>query len=108
MTNQTYKGLWVDDLRPLPSDLQQDEWMITTSFHTAIVALETIDFKIVSLDHDIASFYGNREMTGYDIICWLVARKMENLHVPSNVLIHSANPVGKTNMAAMIDKYLLN
>lgn len=98
----TYTKLWVDDIRQPPSD----EWTIARSFHEAIVKLELIDFQEVSLDHDIASFYGNREMTGHDIVNWLVQRKMDGKHVPPIIKVHSANPVGVDNMEALIDRYL--
>ena len=109
-------GLWVDDIRPLPSDLigpQFDNpisgahwWAVATTFHDAIVVLEQYpNIKYVSLDHDIASFYGQREMTGYDILLWLAQRKQDGFAVPIEYAVHSANPVGKANMQAIIDCY---
>ena len=59
----------------------------------------------VSLDHDIASFYGNKEMTGRDILNWLIMRKLDGFSVPSIVRVHTENPVGKPIMLADIAKY---
>lgn len=98
--------LWVDDERPQPEHSERT-WMAATSFHRAIVLLEKHDFDEVSLDHDIASFYGNKEMTGYDIVMWLVQRKVDGMyHVPPVIKVHTANPVGRDNMQATIDRYL--
>lgn len=92
--------LYVDDLRPCP-----EGWDLALNFHEAIVMLSRENYDVVSLDHDIASFYGNKEMTGRDILNWLIARKMDGMHVPSVVKVHSANPVGCATMEADIKRY---
>jgi len=101
-----YIGLYVDDLRSLPPEYHPDEWDIARSFHEAIFKLERFGYEILSLDHDIASFYGSKEMTGYDIALWLAQRKQENKHVPNKILVHSANPVGVENITSVINRYL--
>lgn len=101
-----FKGLWVDDVRPLPTELS--DWTTATSFHEAIVKLELLEFEELSLDHDLASFYGHREMTGYDIALWLADRKEQNLYIPPIIKVHSANPVGRKNIEAVIKRYLIN
>jgi len=101
----SFIGLWVDDERPLPTDLCELGWCKSPTFHEAVVKLELMEFKEVSLDHDLGCFYGNREMTGYDILMWLVARKLEGLFVPPVVNVHSANPEGRRKMQETIDKY---
>lgn len=101
-----FRGLWVDDIRPIPDDLVERDWCSAHSFHEAIVKLELLEFEEISLDHDIASFYGNKEMTGYDILMWLVQRKLEGIHhVPTIVNVHSANPVGHDRMYNVIQQY---
>lgn len=99
-------GLWVDDVRPLPDDLAEAGWCCAPTFHEAILKLELMEFQSVSLDHDLGSYYGNKEMTGYDIVMWLVEREQQSKYVPPDIRIHSANPVGVANMQAMIDRYL--
>lgn len=103
--NMNFKRLWVDDERPLPQNYSKDEWTVARSFHEAIVKLELMEFDEVSLDHDLASFYGYTEMTGYHIVQWLVRRKMDGKHVPAVVNVHSANPVGVRNMMSLIERY---
>ena len=98
-----FTKLYVDDVRPLP---EGDEWTSARSAWEALVKLELIQFEVVSLDHDLASFVGNREITGYDIALWLAERKHNGLYVPPLVIVHSANPVGRQNVQAIIDRYL--
>lgn len=99
-------GLYVDDERELPECYDQREWTVSRTFHEAILKLELMEFEIVSLDHDLASFYGNKEMTGMDIVNWLVMRKMDGFYVPPTIIVHSANPVGVKNMEETIKRYL--
>lgn len=101
MENETLKKLYVDDLRSPPDDT----WDVARNFHKAISMLEDEIYDIVSLDNDIASFYGNREMMGYDILQWLIMCKLEGHTVPSTVLVHSANPVQHEKMQQDIDRY---
>ena len=92
--------LYVDDLRPCPTG-----WIVARNFHEAINLLSNFQFVEVSLDHDIASFYGNKEMTGRDILNWLIARKLDGHYTPPIVRVHSANPVGCETMDQDIKRY---
>ncbi len=102
----TFNALWIDDLRPVPEDTDEYIWTTARSFHEAVTKLELIEFDLVSFDHDIASFYGHKEMTGYDIALWLAGRKNDGHTIPSDYQIHSANPVGRNNIQSVIDRYL--
>ncbi len=93
--------LFVDDER-FPVD---GTWDIARSFHEAIYILERHNYGTVSLDHDIQSFYGSREMTGRDILNWLIERKMQRGHVPAKVIVHSQNPVGRATMELDIKQH---
>lgn len=89
--------LWVDDVRPVPDET----WDVARNFHTAIYLLDNNYYDEVSLDHDlgIESFYGDRELTGRDILNWLIWRvSVTNLPVPRLVRCHSANPVASKTM----------
>ena len=100
----TDKKLFVDDERTprFPG------WTVVRTFHEAIMELETGQYREVSLDHDLGCFYGNKEMTGRDILNWLIQRKLEGLPVPEVVEVHSANPAGAITMSADIAKYWNN
>lgn len=98
--------LWVDDTRPIPENLfKTGEWTRAYTAWEALFKLEVMEFDEVSLDHDIASFVGNKELTGYDILIWLVERKLNNQHVPSIVRIHTANPVGASKMHSVVNQH---
>lgn len=93
--------LYVDDVRPRPDET----WDLAPNFHVAILNLEIFDYEEVSLDHDLASFYGHREMTGRDILNWLIARRLEGKHTPHRVKVHSANSAAWPGMQEDIDRY---
>lgn len=100
----SFTGLWVDDIRPIPNDYGS-EWCSARSAWEALLKLELLEFDIVSLDHDLASFVGNKELNGNDILNWLVERKVSGLYVPPEIRVHSANPVGVKNMKETIARY---
>lgn len=100
-------GLYIDDIRPLPGIYVGEGWEIARNYDEAIHLLSTHHYDIVSFDHDIASWDENgREMTGYDVLLWIVQRKMDGLVVPNEYRIHSANPVGRDRMKGVIQRYL--
>lgn len=96
--------LWVDDVRPIPGDFGP-EWCSARSAWEALLKLELIQFQIISLDHDLASYVGNKELTGNDILNWLIERKMTGHYVPQEVRVHSANPVGADRMRKSIAQH---
>ena len=102
----SFNALWVDDVRDVPEDTDELSWTCARTAWEALVKLELIDFDVVSLDHDLASFLGYKELTGYDIAVWLAERKQQGKHVPPDVRVHSANPVGVKNILGVIDRYL--
>ena len=101
-----YNALWIDDVRPQPDDDDVFVWANARSFHEAIVKLELLDIDHVSFDHDLASFYGDREMTGYDIAMWLAAQQEQGETIPTSFDVHSQNPVGVQRIQGVIDRYL--
>ena len=100
-----FNKLYVDDVRPVTDEMTNDGWALASTAWEALVLLEHNNFHIVSLDHDIASFVGNRELTGYDVLQWLIHRKVNGLYVPPIVKVHSANPAGWKKMQEDIDNY---
>ena len=93
--------LFIDDDRFPPNDGYR--WQIARSFHTAIHMLEQYHYDVISLDHDIQSFYGNREMTGYDILNWMIEHKERFKGV--RVVVHSENWSAVPHMQQDIDKH---
>ena len=102
---EKFKGLYVDDERPLPID--DIDWDLARTYNEAIEKLLTIQYDVVSLDHDLACFNASgREMTGYDIALFLVDCKMNDHYYPMYVRCHSANPAGRQNIEGVIKRYL--
>lgn len=93
--------LYVDDVREVPDST----WNLEKTFHGAICFLENHNVHTVSLDHDLGCFYGTREMTGRDILNWLIARIYEGKHTPTVVKVHSANIAASPTMEADIVRY---
>lgn len=106
MSSTSFNALFVDDIRDVPEDDENYKWTCARTAWEALVKMELIEFELISLDHDLASFVGNKELTGADIALWLASRKNDGDYVPPKILIHSANPVGCENMKATIDRYL--
>lgn len=51
--------------------------------------------SIVSLDHDL----GDDDITGYDVVTWLEEQVYSDpSFIPPEIVVHSANPVGKARM----------
>ena len=99
-----YTCLWVDDTRPIPSDCGV-EWCSARTAWEALLKLELLEFHTISLDHDLASFVNNKELTGYDVLMWLVERKHNGLYVPPCIKVHSANSVGAMKMRMVIRQH---
>lgn len=97
-----YIKFYLDDIRDCPIG-----WVCKRNFHEAITYLDANLSHItdISLDHDIASFYGNKEMTGYDVLMWLLEQKLSGREVTNNIKVHSANPVGAERMNDVINKH---
>lgn len=92
--------LWLDDERPSPND---SVWRTVKTASECITELQAAFFDVVSLDHDLGPPEAG---TGYDVLCWLeqqIAAGDWRTVVPE-LLIHSANPVGRQRMLAAISK----
>jgi len=94
--------IWLDDERTPPRDF--------VGVSTPEMAIKLIELaaskgeriEILSLDHDLGLFDPEtlEERTGYDVLCWL--EKNPDL-LPREVIIHSANPVGRRRMKMVLD-----
>lgn len=91
------KTLLIDDLREIAAD------RVCRNYDDAIKALtEEGPFGLCLLDHDLASFDENgHEKTGYDILCFLEANPQ---YLPDQIMLVTANPVGRQKMKVVIDR----
>lgn len=118
------KMIYLDDVRT-PND---KEWIVVRNYEDFVsnvmyYGLENIE--VISLDHDLGDsamveYYNNvkdnytldynniHEKTGYDCCKWLVSESMsKNIPLPQ-IYVHSANPIGSSNMMGYINNYLMN
>lgn len=94
--------LYVDDIR-LPTT--QLPWIVKQSAESAIEYVVKHGFpEYISFDHDL----GENVMSGYDFAKWLVEYDMDTGLMPETFAfnVHSANPVGATNITEYLNNYL--
>jgi len=104
-------NLFLDDLR-IPTDvtwvnIPVDQHYSVVRNHKEFVDLITLRGvpKFVCYDHDLSDCDNIKEMTGYDCAKWLVAYCVEkNIKHPPYV-VHSMNPIGKSNIESYINSY---
>lgn len=113
--------LWVDDLRD-PPNRPGEEYMIVNSVNEAKRAIEESeihswrehwekgicveklqDIDIIDLDHD-AGIYAPDGGDYINILNYLEARAHAGYKIKCVFRIHSFNPVGVTNMRAIIER----
>jgi hypothetical protein len=87
------KTLLIDDIRDLTADL------IARSYEAGIFALKHHKWELLRLDHDLSSYVNGVEKTGYDVLCWL---EQNPQHMPQQIELVTANPVGRLKMNALI------
>ena len=96
--------LWLDDVREAPDD----DWIPfrrAEDLRNAVLVIGFSNISTISLDHDL----GENVWSGYDFLKWMevwIAGHKETgspIQLDMHILIHSANPVGRKNMAAAIE-----
>jgi hypothetical protein len=85
------KTLLIDDFRDIKTDA------VARTFEGGIYELENNGpWDVLYLDHDLGCYdKGGRELTGYDIVCWL---EWHPRHRPNKVVLVSSNPAGVNRM----------
>lgn len=101
--------IYLDDIRT-PVD---DSWIVVRNYNEFIsnvlyYGLENIE--LISLDHDLGDINQDNipEKTGLDCCKFLVNHSMDTKKTLPLVYVHSANPIGSTNMIRYINNYLMN
>jgi hypothetical protein len=116
--------IYLDDVRT-PVDTSWEVVRNYDEFVSKVLHYGLTNVELISLDHDLGDtamveYYTNvkhnykleyeniREKTGYDCCKWLVNYSLdENVPLPL-IYIHSANPIGSSNMMGYINNYLMN
>lgn len=116
--------IYLDDVR-IPT---QDEWLVAKNYEEFVKLIETHkleNIELISLDHDLGDsamveYYNNvkdnytldytniEEKTGFDCCKFLVNNSLDNDTPLPLVYVHSANPIGSSNMMGYINNYLKN
>ncbi len=87
--------IYLDDIRVAPRG-----WIQTVRPDETIRWLETGEVTDLSLDHDLGD---ETPGDGYDVLVWLEeAVIVRGFIPPSNISVHSGNPVGRDRMEAAI------
>lgn len=93
--------IFLDDVREPPSD----QWIVVRTAEKAYEAVRHYYLEgkelVLSLDHDL----GEDIPTGYDLLNWFEKDIVTDSAFRPNIsfMIHSANPVGRENMARAIN-----
>jgi hypothetical protein len=116
--------IYLDDVRtPIEND-----WIVCRDYDEFVNKVSEIGLEniyMISLDHDlgetaIREYFKNvktnyildydniHEKTGYDCTKWLVSESMDkNIPLPL-IMVHSANPIGSSNIMGYVNNYLKN
>jgi len=84
--------LWLDDAR-LPPDAS---WTLVRTAKQAIAILDSCDVDVISLDYDLGE--EERCGTGLDVARHLTAMVKIGRKMPTVVMLHTQNPVGRQRM----------
>lgn len=89
------KTLLIDDKRDISSGC------IARTYDNGILLLTSCRWDKLLLDHDLGCFKNGKEMTGYDILCFLEEHPK---YLPGKIELVTDNPVGRKKMQQVIDK----
>jgi NAD+-processing family protein with receiver domain len=85
--------VFLDDIRNPPDD----SWIVVRNYSDCISLLQTGKVTVLSLDHDLGA-----DETGYDVAKWIEEKVFLYSFNPPEITIHSANPVGRSNIEAAL------
>jgi len=97
MTETWRMKVWLDDERPMPPEFNRH----MKTAEDAIAMLATGLVETISLDHDLGA---EKNGTGYDVACFIERAAYSGQLAPIEIMIHSANPVGRERMEQAIAK----
>lgn len=85
--------LLIDDQRNLPAD------RVARTYKDGIEA----HWDLLYLDHDLGDFSGveGRELTGYDVACWLEENPQ---FLPDRIEIVTSNPAGRRKIQLALER----
>lgn len=105
---ETKMKLYIDDIRQVPDD----SWVLARTIDSAINAIATFDFDVISLDHDISHYVVMDGVsrpfpcaeTFTPVALYIDAKYLPNDRKPK-IIIHTSNPVGAEKMKAILKDF---
>lgn len=85
-------------MRPAP-----DGWVWCKNPAEVIDLLNDGGVELLSLDHDLNVFEGERELTGYDVLAWIEEQVATAGFMPPEIRVHSANPPAHERMLRAVE-----
>jgi len=95
----------------------ESNWIIVRNYYAFISIIQKKGLpEVISFDHDLMDIHykvqdfdyndENYEKTGYHCAKWLIDYCLDNnLKVPTEIIVHSMNPVGSLNIKSLFDTY---
>ena len=92
--------IFLDDERQAPLGVVR-----TNTVKDTIELLCCCNVLSLSLDHDLDFDDNGKEMSGYDVICWIEnMMHTSDYQPPKKIFCHSQNPVGRKRIQVVIDR----
>jgi hypothetical protein len=102
------RKLFVDDIRNVPDE----SWMLARTITSAINAIASSEFDVISLDHDISHEVVAGEVskvfacpeTFEPVACYLAAKYQDRVDRP-DIILHTSNPSGAARLASHLEGF---
>lgn len=85
-----FVGLWVDDAPAMPPFFAENGWTHARSVWEALLKLDLIEFKKMSINSKMKSDIGKSCIYACDVLDWLEDRRKDNLYVPDDIIVHES------------------
>ena len=84
------------------------KWLIVRSYSNFVNVIDNHlnEIDLVSFDHDLADYDGEKEWTGKDAVDYLIKKCLDNDVKFPSWYVHSDNTSGKSNIIGVILNYL--
>ena len=99
---------YMGDRKNVDVSIYQKEWHVVRTYVEFVSWIETNGLPdFISFDHDLADFDDDNmtEYSGMDCAKWLVEYCLDHKLTCPDFAIHSANPAGADNIAALLNNF---
>lgn len=99
--------LFVDDIRNAPDE----SWTVARTINAAISAIDTFDFEVISLDHDISHQVSVGALSRpypceetFTAVAYFIKEKYL-ARIKPKIVIHTSNPVGALKIKGILKDF---